>query len=208
MILSPDDDYLYEVAGMEQGEYGLEASLIEGGEPVIFDAERVPVSDSAVHQYAIDWTSLSRGEDGVAVKMDTDGDGIFEHSMVSDSQLTWVEYLVAIGVTPDGKHPTTWAGVKRTALFQNYPNPFNPDTWIPYALAEQAQVTISIYAVSGELVRTLHPGYKPAGVYLTKEKAVHWDGRDDFGTPVASGVYFYTLYAGSFQATRKAIIVR
>jgi len=208
MILSPDDAYLYEVAGMEQGEYGLEAGLVEGGESTLFNAERVPVSDSAVHQYAIDWTSLSRGEDGVAVKMDTDGDGVFEYSMVSDSQLTWIEYLVAIGVTPDGKHPTTWAGVKRTALFQNYPNPFNPDTWIPYALAEQAQVTIRIYAVSGELVRTLNLGNRPPGVHMTKQKAAHWDGRDDFGTPVASGVYFYTLYAGSFRATRKAIIVR
>ena len=151
---------------------------------------------------------LSRGEEGVTVHVDTDGDGIFEGAVISDSEFTQDEYLLVTGVAPDGKYPTTWAHLKRTALFQNYPNPFNPDTWISYTLGEQARVTVRIYTPTGQLVRTLDLGDKPAGVYLSKGKAAHWDGCDDAGQPVASGVYFYTLHAGSFRATRKMAIAR
>ena len=73
---------------------------------------------------------------------------------------------------------------------------------------EPSQVTIKLYTVTGQLVRTLDLGERPAGAYLTKEKAAHWDGRDDAGQPVASSVYFYTFHAGPFRATRKAVIVR
>ena len=93
-------------------------------------------------------------------------------------------------------------------LLRNYPNPFNPDTWIPYQLSESATVTIRIYNVSGQLIRTLHLGAKPAGFYLTKDKAAYWDGRDSLGQSVASGVYFYTLQAGDFTATRNMAIVK
>jgi hypothetical protein len=96
----------------------------------------------------------------------------------------------------------------RTALFQNYPNPFNPDTWLPYQLATDAPVTIRIYNINGRLIRTLNLGLKPAGVYLTKEKAACWDGRDNFGEKVSSGVYYYTLRAGDFTATRKMVIMK
>ena len=94
------------------------------------------------------------------------------------------------------------------ALLQNYPNPFNPETWIPFALAQNAPVTISIYDTKGQLVRTLHLGTKPAGFYLTKDKAIYWDGRDNLGEKVSSGVYYYTLQAGDFNATRKLVIVK
>ena len=194
--------------GTDNGEYGLAAGLFQGEESTVFNAEHIPVSGSTVHRYAIDWAMLSKSEDGVSVQADTDGDGAFEYSMVADSQLTRDEYLVVTGVTPGGKYPATWADLKRTVALQNYPNPFNPDTWIPYTLAEQAQVTIRIYAVTGELVRTLDLGERPAGAYLTKEKAAHWDGYDATGQPVASSVYFYTFHAGSFRATRKAVIAR
>jgi hypothetical protein len=80
-----------------------------------------------------------------------------------------------------------------TALLQNYPNPFNPETWIPYKLAKDASVTISIYNVKGQLIRALHLGNKNAGVYMTKDRAAHWDGKDSLGQTVASGIYFYTL---------------
>lgn len=102
---------------------------------------------------------------------------------------------------------TTW-GKHKTALFLNYPNPFNPETWIPYSLAEPGVVTIHIYNVSGRLVRTLALGRRPAGRYLKKDEAAYWDGTDDFGQPVASGTYFYTLEAGDFVATRKMILIR
>ena len=95
-----------------------------------------------------------------------------------------------------------------TALLHNYPNPFNPETWIPYQLAEPAEVTLTIHAINGTLIRTLTLGYQPAGIYQTRTRAAYWDGKNDVGEPVASGVYFYTLTAGDFNATRKMLIAK
>ena len=95
---------------------------------------------------------------------------------------------------------------KETALLPNYPNPFNPETWIPYQLATPADVRISIYAVDGKLVRTLALGHQPVGIYESRNRAAYWDGRNALGERVASGVYFYTLTAGDFTATRKMLI--
>ena len=104
---------------------------------------------------------------------------------------------------------------EETALFHNYPNPFNPETWIPYQLAESAEVTVRIYAASGVLVRTLALGHQAAGIYKRRSRAVYWDGKNEVGESVASGVYFYTLStestrdsvtAGDFTATRKMLI--
>ena len=95
---------------------------------------------------------------------------------------------------------------EKTALLANYPNPFNPETWIPYHLAVPTKVTLHIYAVNGALVRTLDLGHQPAGVYQQRTRAAYWDGRNQLGEPVASGMYFYTLTAGDFTATRKMLI--
>ena len=95
---------------------------------------------------------------------------------------------------------------KVTALLANYPNPFNPETWIPYHLAQPAEVTLQIYAINGALVRTLILGHQPAGIYEHRSRAAYWDGRNALGEPVASGLYFYTLTAGDFTATRKMLI--
>ena len=95
---------------------------------------------------------------------------------------------------------------KETTLSSNYPNPFNPETWIPYQLSEPVDVTVSIYAADGKLVRTLVLGHQPAGIYQSKTRAAYWDGRNEVGESVASGVYFYTLKAGDFTATRKMLI--
>ena len=95
---------------------------------------------------------------------------------------------------------------KETALLANYPNPFNPETWIPYQLAESVEVTLHIYTVNGVLVRTLALGYQPVGMYHNRSRAVYWDGRNALGEVVASGIYFYTLTAGDFTATRKLLI--
>ena len=95
---------------------------------------------------------------------------------------------------------------KETVLLANYPNPFNPETWIPYQLAEPAEVTVSIYTADGKLVRELDLGQLPAGTYQNCSRAAYWDGRNARGEPVASGVYFYTLSADDFSATRKMVI--
>ena len=95
---------------------------------------------------------------------------------------------------------------EKTALLANYPNPFNPETWIPYQLSEPAEVTLYIYAVNGTLVRRLALGLMPAGIYQSRSHAAYWDGRNNVGEPVASGIYFYTLTAGEFTSTRKMLI--
>ena len=95
-----------------------------------------------------------------------------------------------------------------TELLANYPNPFNPETWIPYRLAEDAFVTLTIYDGSGHVVRTLDVGHRIASAYESRSKTVHWDGRNNLGEQVASGVYFYTLMAGDFSATRKMLILK
>jgi len=97
--------------------------------------------------------------------------------------------------------------IPETKLLQNYPNPFNPDTWIPYQLAQDSEVTISIYNQRGQLVRLIALGIKPAGVYFTKDKAFYWDGKNNQREKVASGVYFYQLKAGDFDVVRKMFIV-
>ncbi|MXV85471.1 T9SS type A sorting domain-containing protein [Candidatus Poribacteria bacterium] len=93
-----------------------------------------------------------------------------------------------------------------TALLPNYPNPFHSKTYIPYQLATPADVSVSIHAANGALVRVLGLEHQPTGIYQSLDHAVYWDGRNQLGEPVASGVYFYTLTAGDFSATRKMLI--
>ena len=95
-----------------------------------------------------------------------------------------------------------------TALLPNYPNPFNPETWIPYHLSKDAAVIVTIYDMRGGVVRALVLGHQAAGVYESHGRAAYWDGRNHHGEPVASGVYFYTLTAGDFNATRKLLIAK
>ena len=97
---------------------------------------------------------------------------------------------------------------KETALLRNYPNPFNPETWIPYQLAESANVTLMIYDMNGRLIRRLALGYQAAGMYRSRSRAAYWDGQNQLGEPVASGLYFYTLTAGEFSATRRMLILK
>ena len=95
---------------------------------------------------------------------------------------------------------------KETALLANYPNPFNPETWIPYQLATSVDVMLTIYDINGHIVRALDLGHRAAGIYQNRSRAAYWDGRNAQGESVASGVYFYTLSAGDFTATRKLLI--
>ena len=96
----------------------------------------------------------------------------------------------------------------KTALLTNYPNPFNPETWIPYHLAHAADVTLTIYDTKGAVVRQLDMGHQMAGFYTDRSHAAYWDGRNESGESVTSGVYFYTLAAGDYSATRKMLILK
>ncbi|RKU28699.1 hypothetical protein C6497_08030 [Candidatus Poribacteria bacterium] len=88
-------------------------------------------------------------------------------------------------------------------LYQNYPNPFNPETWIPITLASDTDFSLSIYDEKGILVAIKQYGIHPQGKHI-----LHWDGRNTKNEKVASGVYFYTINAGGFKATRKMVIRR
>ncbi len=117
---------------------------------------------------------------------------------------------VPTAVEPQGKARATWAQVKQaaltpeaTAFLPNFPNPFNPETWIPFDLRDHAQVTISIHDVAGRIVRRLDLGAYPAGTYRTRDRAAHWDGRNEQGEVVSSGVYFAELRAGDYRSTRR-----
>ena len=133
-----------------------------------------------------------------------------------DIQL-WLTHVQHI----DSRDPTFQRGVivlkhlmetltpKRTGLLPNYPNPFNPETWIPYQLAEAADVTLTIYTTDGQLIRTLSFGHQSAGIYQSKSRAAYWDGKNELGEPAASGVYFYTLrVSGESTVTRKMFILK
>ena len=97
---------------------------------------------------------------------------------------------------------------KDTVLGQNFPNPFNPETWIPYQLNQDANVMIQIYNVSGHTVRTLNLGHQSTGSYMTNATAAYWDGKNDTGEAVSSGIYFYSLKTANFTATRRMVILK
>ena len=97
---------------------------------------------------------------------------------------------------------------EKTQLLANYPNPFNPETWIPYELATDTDVRITIYNAQGVVIRTLQLGQQSAGYYTDRERAAYWDGRNAAGEPVASGVYFYQLETDEISSLRKMVILK
>ena len=164
---------------------------------------RDAVSVSGIDGVTIPWHEPEKKSDTeITVELEFDG------NINVDSTLT---FTVGAGAIAGYNGPALTAQVtvtadRENALLANFPNPFNPETWIPYQLAKPTEVTITIYAVNGQIVRTLALGYQPAGSYQTRSRAAYWNGRNAFGEPVASGVYFYTLTAGDFTATRKLLI--
>ena len=100
------------------------------------------------------------------------------------------------------------AAPEKSMLLQNYPNPFNPETWIPFKLSKASDVTIRIYNIAGELVRNIDLGRREVGSYTARERAAYWDGKNQYGEQVASGVYFYNIQAGSFNATKRMVILK
>ena len=97
---------------------------------------------------------------------------------------------------------------EKTALLANYPNPFNPETWIPYNLAKPADVSLTIYAVNGAVVCTFALGYQDAGMYQSRSRAAYWDGTNDVGERVGSGVYYYQLQVDKMLYLRKMVILK
>ncbi len=125
--------------------------------------------------------------------------GPFTHKVgVEDLRKAYLSLSLTVG----DMHPA------ETILGQNFPNPFNPETWIPYQLEQSADIVLQIYDTSGGIVRTIDLGFKPQGFYMTRSTAAYWDGRNNMGEQVASGVYFYSLQTPDFSATRKMLILK
>ncbi len=165
-----------------------------GGSPVS------AVTDTALTELRVRTPeALTPGAKDVVVR-NTNGD-----EATLKGGFTYDDLLV---VETQGKLLTTLGYVKQTRLLQNYPNPFNPETWIPYQLATETDVTVVIYDSGGQRVHTLKLGTQSPGLYLTQEKAAYWDGRSDTGEWVSSGTYFYRLQAGGYSAAKKMIILK
>ncbi|HIB89582.1 TPA: T9SS type A sorting domain-containing protein, partial [Candidatus Poribacteria bacterium] len=124
--------------------------------------------------------------------------------VVADQQALPVPFEIDPSITADLESVVE----ERFGLGQNYPNPFNPETWIPYQLASSEAVLVQIYDASGHLVRQIDVGFRSAGSYTSRAKSVYWDGRNEFGEQVASGVYYYTIHAGDFSATSKMLLLK
>ena len=147
------------------------------------------------------WNPANKSSFTITIEVQDDG---------PNKAFTRITVTINITDPPSGNAPpsveTPPVLPETTALLTNYPNPFNPETWIPYQLAKPAEVTLTIYDIRGRVVRTLRLGHQPAGFYQNRSKAAHWDGRNHLGEKVATGVYFYTLKAGDYTATRKLLI--
>jgi WD40 repeat protein len=152
------------------------------------------------HPVILDYFDLSQNGEVLASYDDSGQIHIWDATQLLPSQPQ------TTAVEPKGKKIVTLGQIKRNQLLQNFPNPFNPETWIPFRLADKSRVTIRIYTPTGKLVRSLSPGIISAGNYTSQSQAIHWDGRNDKGEPVSSGVYLYTISAGDFSATRKMLI--
>ena len=117
------------------------------------------------------------------------------------TQIALVKRFLKQLLTPVG-------GPLRTELYANYPNPFNPETWIPYQLAVDTEITIRIYNTEGKIVRTLFSGHQTSGYYLNRSRAAYWDGRNQLGERVASGVYIYELTTPTFKQTKRLVVLK
>jgi len=135
-------------------------------------------------------------------------DGKMFASGYNGAVLLWGEIPGSVSVEIQSKRALTWGETKRTALLQNYPNPFNPETWIPFELANGSDVILRIYDAKGNLVREIPLGRKSAGSYIRKSEAIYWNGKNELGERVASGVYFYTLQTGDFKKTKKMTVAK
>ena len=161
------------------------------------------VTVSGITGVTMPWNQPDRKSDTqITIELEFDG------NMNTDGTLTFTVGADAIE-NYNGSALTAQVTVtadRENALLANFPNPFNPETWIPYQLAKPAEVTITIYAIDGQVVRQLVLGHQTEGMYQSRSRAAYWDGKNEFGEPVASGVYFYRLTAGGFSATRKMLI--
>ncbi len=197
--------------------------------PLGFEQSDLSLTNNTAGATITEWTEKQRSYTSSTRGSFQGGYGVFE-AEITVTQSGQVTFGVAENVATDlagngntaasqktvtitlsnnqGEAPFAKWEIDETQLLANYPNPFNPETWIPYQLAKPSEVTITIFDVRGRVVRTLILGNQPAGIYRSRSKAAHWDGKNTFGEKVAGGMYFYRLTAGDFSATHKMLILK
>ena len=182
------DTLIYSLSGTDSDKFTIESSTGQIRTAMIFNVDM----DT---EYTVVVTVEDRPAD------DTTTEDINENEGVLTDTIT-----VTITVTNIGGAPALTPVPTQTALLSNYPNPFNPETWIPYQLSKPSDVTLTIYNLRGVVVREIAISQKPAGNYISRSRAMYWDGRNSLGEKVAAGVYFYTFKTGDYSATRKMLI--
>ncbi len=170
------------------------------------DANAIATGSTVTHAT---WPArAARNNNGLAVDLGVEASGTmtFTVDVTADNGGPW-QFTFDVVVTPSAA-PTAVTAFRPTvtALLPNYPNPFNPETWIPFDLSEAADVTVRVYDMRGGEVRRVALGYLDAGTYRGRSDAAYWDGRNEFGESVASGVYVYELRAGEFVERRRMVI--
>ena len=199
-------------------------TLTEGGESEVVDVSsnfNDPDGDSLTYTLIMEYpydpnvaVVAVRNTPGIYVVIPRGVGSTAVEIEVSDGWLTATQTL-SITVTASegaGANPaptqTTVISPVTTALLPNYPNPFNPETWIPYHLAKDSNIEITIYDARGTIVRRLELGHQSAGYYTKRNRAAYWNGRNTLGEQVPSGVYFYHLQAGNVSLLRKMVILK
>ena len=110
----------------------------------------------------------------------------------------------AISISESGINNDMLANIpSRYVLKQNYPNPFNPETTIRFELPEKSQISLNIYDITGKLIKTLVNGKKEAGYHL-----VIWNGKDEKGRDVTSGIYFYQIESKGFSQIKQCLLLK
>jgi len=190
-------------------------NTLDVGAPVRFTSDsRYLFADRVGNLQIFDWqTQTPIDHPPIPDYFDVSRDGSILLSYANGGQiLIWDAKALLpsqpVPIQARGKQHVIFGAVKQNQLFQNFPNPFNPETWIPFRLAAENDVSIDIYTSTGVLVRRLSLGRLPAGEYTSPAKAIYWDGRNQMGESVSSGVYLYTINAGDFTATRKMLICK
>ena len=159
----------------------------------------------------ISWQMKLSSPDPVRLNLDSQQIPKGKELIIIDGQ---IERMLTAGVEIDldsGDHQLTISLrplPRATRVLQNYPNPFNPETWIPYQLNQESEVSLSIYSSDGQLVRRIELGLKTAGNYQTSDRSIYWDGRNTNGEQVSSGIYFYRLETSDYSQTRKMVILK
>ncbi|MEO2005051.1 MAG: FlgD immunoglobulin-like domain containing protein, partial [Candidatus Poribacteria bacterium] len=154
---------------------------------------------------------LAAHPESLQVQFTAGGDYLFAKGPNGGRALYRTEEFLNIpshDVTPRNKALAAWGDVKRSQLLPNYPNPFNPETWIPFDLAAAGPVVVTVYDPSGSVVRRLDLGDVTAGTHRTRERAAYWNGRDDRGESVASGVYTYRVEGPGLSDSGRMLLIK